>query len=39
MENTNILIYQVQDGHTGVEVRLDRDTVWLTQAQTIERFK
>ena len=39
MENTKILIYKVQDGQTGVEVRLDQDTVWLTQAQIIDLFE
>jgi hypothetical protein len=39
MENTSILIYQVHDGQTGVEVRLDQDTVWLTQAQIIDLFE
>jgi hypothetical protein len=34
MENTNILIYQVHDWLTGVEVRLDQDSIWLTQAQS-----
>lgn len=33
------MIYQVQDGQTGVEVRLDQDTVWLTQAQIMDLFQ
>ena len=39
LENTNILIYQVHDGQSGVEVRLDQDTVWLTQAQIMDFFE
>lgn len=35
MENKGqIMIYQTNDGQTTVNVRLENDTVWLTQAQT-----
>ena len=34
-----MLIYQVRDGQTDVEVKLDKDTVWLTQAQIIDLFE
>ena len=31
--NNEILIYQSEDGQTQVDVRMENDTVWLTQAQ------
>lgn len=34
----NIIIYQSEDGKTHIEVRMDEDTVWLTQAQIGELF-
>ena len=34
MTNKNeIIIYQSEDGQTQVDVRMENDTVWLTQAQ------
>ena len=35
MENTNdkIVIYQTDDGNTAIDVRLENETVWLTQKQ------
>jgi len=33
-----VLVYQAEDGSALVEVRLERDTVWLTQAQMAELF-
>lgn len=39
MENNKIIIYQTEDGHTRIDVRLENDTVWLTQAQMAELFK
>ncbi|MDR0955229.1 MAG: virulence protein RhuM/Fic/DOC family protein [Rikenellaceae bacterium] len=33
-----IIIYQAPDGTTDLDVRLENDTVWLTQAQMIELF-
>ena len=36
--NGNILIYQSEDGKTHIEVRLNNETVWLTQAQLCELF-
>ena len=33
-----VLVYQAPDGQVQVEVRLDRDTVWLSQAQMAELF-
>ena len=41
MENINdkIIIYQTADGKTNLEVKMDYDTVWLTQAQMVELFQ
>ena len=33
-----IVIYQTEDGQTQIDVRMDNDTVWLTQAQIAELF-
>ena len=35
----DIVIYQTEDGQTQVDVRMENDTVWLTQAQMAELFK
>ena len=34
----NILLYQAPDGQTQLEVQLDHETVWLSQAQMVELF-
>jgi hypothetical protein len=39
MENTNIIIYQTEDGITKIETRLENETVWLTQAQLCDLFQ
>ena len=39
MENNKIIIYQTEDGQTRIDVRLENDTVWLTQAQMAALFK
>ena len=41
MENTNdkIVIYQTDDGRTQIDVRLEEETVWLSQAQMVELFQ
>ena len=41
MENINdkIIIYQTADGAINLEVKMDKDTVWLTQAQMVELFQ
>ena len=39
MEENKILIYQTEDGQTQVDVRMENDTVWLTQAQMAELFQ
>lgn len=38
MEKEQIEIYQALDGQTTVEVRFERDTLWLSQAQMAELF-
>ncbi|MFM8341930.1 MAG: RhuM family protein [Methylomonas sp.] len=37
-ENSQIAIYQTADGKTHLDVRLERDSVWLTQRQMSEVF-
>ena len=37
--NNQIIIYQTEDGQTQVDVRLENETVWLTQAQMAELFE
>ena len=39
MEENKIIIYQTEDGQTQVDVRLENETVWLTQAQMAELFE
>ncbi len=39
MEQKQIVIYQTKDGQTQIDVRLENDTVWLTQAQMAELFE
>ena len=34
-----IIIYQTEDGQTQIDVRLENETVWLTQAQMAELFE
>lgn len=36
--NTEIIIYQSEDGQTKIQTRLENETVWLTQAQMAELF-
>ncbi|MGJ1229083.1 virulence RhuM family protein [Sphingobacterium siyangense] len=36
---SNLLIYQSEDGVTRIETRLEGETVWLTQAQLCELFQ
>lgn len=38
-EKSEIIIYQTDDGLTKIDVRLDEDTVWLTQAEMAELFQ
>ena len=37
--NDKIIIYQTDDGSINLEVKMDKDTVWLTQAQMVELFQ
>ena len=37
--NNQIIIYQTEDGQTQVDVRLENESVWLTQAQMAELFE
>ena len=37
--NGNILIYQTEDGLTHIDVRMEQDTVWLTQQQLCELYQ
>jgi prophage maintenance system killer protein len=39
MEDDKIVIYQTEDGQTQIDVRLENETVWLTQAQMAELFQ
>ena len=39
MDNTAIIIYQTEDGKTQIQTRLDKETVWLTQAQLCTLFQ
>ncbi len=39
MEENKIIIYQTEDGQTQIDVRLENETVWLTQAQMAELFE
>ena len=38
-EQDQIVIYQTEDGQTQIDVRLENETVWLTQAQMAELFQ
>ena len=39
MKQDQIVIYQTEDGQTQIDVRLENDTVWLSQAQMAELFQ
>ena len=39
IDKSEIIIYQTDDGLTKIDVRLDEDTVWLTQAEMAELFQ
>ena len=38
MEKSEILIYQNQEGNIQIDVRLEEETVWLTQEQMAQLF-
>ena len=37
--NSELLIYQTEDGRTRIQVRLEDETVWLTQADMAQLFQ
>ncbi|NLL29165.1 MAG: hypothetical protein GX259_10250 [Bacteroidales bacterium] len=37
--NSEILLYQTEDGQLKIQVRLENETVWLTQAHMVELFQ
>ena len=39
MEEDKIIIYQTEDGQTQIDVRLENETVWLTQQQMAPFFQ
>lgn len=39
MNNGEIIIYQTQDGQTSIDVKMEGETVWLSQAQMAELFQ
>lgn len=39
METGEVIIYQSQDGQASIEVRLQDDTVWLSQSQMVALFE
>ena len=39
MEENKIIIYQTEDGQTQIDVRMENETVWLTQAQMAVLFQ
>ncbi len=36
---SEIIIYQTENGNTKIDVRIENDTVWLTQAQLVELYQ
>jgi hypothetical protein len=39
MTNSEILLYQTEDGQTKIDVRLEEESVWISQAQMVELFQ
>ena len=39
MEGNKIIIYTTVDGQTKIDVRLEDETLWLTQAQMCELYQ
>ena len=37
-ENNNIVIYQLDDGKTKIDVKLEDETVWLSQQQMADLY-
>ena len=38
-EKGEIIIYQTDNGTTNIEVKLENETVWLTQQQLVELYQ
>ena len=38
MNNSQIIIYQTENGQTKIDVKLENETVWLTQKLMAELF-
>lgn len=38
-QNDKIIIYQTSDGQTSIDVKLENETVWLSQEQMAELFQ
>ena len=39
MPDSELILYQTDDGQTKIEVKLEGDTVWLTQGQMTDLFQ
>lgn len=39
MENSEIIIYQTEEGQTKIDVYFEGETTWLSQAQMVELFQ
>ena len=39
LSNSDIILYQTEDGRTRIQCRFENETVWLTQAQMAELFQ
>lgn len=39
MSNGEIILYTTQDGRTSIQLRTEKETVWLTQAEIAELFQ
>lgn len=37
--NSQLIMYQTQDGQTKIDVRFDGETVWLTQLEVAKLFQ
>ena len=39
MTNSEILLHQTSDGQTKIDVRFEKETVWISQKQMVELFQ
>lgn len=39
MKESEILIYRLENGKTEIEVKLEQDTIWLSQKQIADLFE